>query len=107
MMSTLLLWEALCWALLWSVFCRLVHVDKTTKPEVRAALVAAGVAALVGIGAPLYGWLADGVTLIVFGALVLLELVLSKNWRHGIPIQFIKDLHRPKRRAGDYHHDHT
>ncbi len=101
MMNTLLPWEALCWALLWSVFLRLIHVDKTTKAEVRAVLLVAGIAALFGIGVPLYGWLPDGVSLIVLGALVAMELVLSQNWRHGIPVQFVKDFHRPHRRAGD------
>lgn len=101
MMNTLVPWEVLCLALLWSVFCRLIHVDKTTKPEVRAVLVVAGLAALIGIGVPLYGWLPDGITLIVLGPLVSMELVLSKNWRYGIPVQFIKDLHKPHRRAGD------
>lgn len=100
-MNTLVPWEVLCWALLWSVFCRLIHVDKTTKTEVRIVLVLAGIAALIGIGTPLYGWLPDGVTLIVLGALVAMELVLSQNWRNGIPVQFVKDLHKPHRRAGD------
>ena len=100
-MNTLVPWEVLCWALLWSVFLRLIHVDKTTKTEVRIVLVLAGIAALIGIGAPLYGWLPDGVTLIVLGALVAMELVLSQNWKNGIPVQFVKALHRPHRRAGD------
>lgn len=100
-MNTLVPWEVLCWALLWSVFLRLIHVDKTTKTEVRMVLVLAGLAALIGIGVPLYGWLPDGVTLIVLGALVAMELVLSQNWRYGIPVQFMKDLYKPHRRAGD------
>ncbi len=101
-MNTLFVWEVLCAVLFWSVFVRLVHVDKTTKTEVRLVLVAAGMASLVGIGAPLYGWLPDGVTLLMFGVVVVMETILSSPWKFGIPAQFIKDLHRPKhRRAGD------
>jgi len=101
-MNTLLAWEFLCFVLLWSVFVRLVHVDTTTKTEVRLVLVAAGMASLVGIGAPLYGWLPDGVMLLMFGVVVAMETVLSSPWKAGIPLQFIKDLHRPNnRRAGD------
>lgn len=101
-MNALIAWEVLCIAMLWSVFVRLVHVDKTTKTEVRLVLVLAGIAALVGIGAPLYGWLPDGMTLFMFGVSVVMETVLSSVWQYGIPVQFIKDLHKPKRRTGDF-----
>ncbi len=100
-MSTLLPWESLCVLLFWSVFVRLVHVDTTTKTEVRIVLVLAGQASIVGFGAPLYGWLPDGMTLLMFGVVVAMETILSSPWKFGIPVQFIKDLHRPKRRAGD------
>jgi len=100
-MNTLFAWEMLCLVLLWSVFVRLVHVDTTTKTEVRMVLVLAGIASLVGIGAPLYGWLPDGVMLFMFAVVVSMETILASPWKSGIPTQFIKDLHRPKRRAGD------
>lgn len=100
-MNTLFAWEMLCCVLLWSVFVRLVHVDTTTKTEVRMVLVAAGLASLVGIGAPLYGWLPDGLTLLMFATVVSMETILASPWKSGIPAQFIKDMHRPKRRAGD------
>lgn len=101
-MSTLLLWEGLCIALLWSVFCRLIHVDKTTKPEVRTVVRCTGLAAILGIGAPIYGWEPDTVTMIIMTAVVSMEIVLSQNWKYGIPSQFILDIHRPKRRAEDH-----
>lgn len=100
-MNTLVPWEILCLALLWSVFLRLIHVDKTTKPEVRIVLVVTGFAALMGAGAPLYGWLPDGITLVVLGSLVSMELILSRDWSHGIPVQYLKAFYRPHRRVGD------
>jgi len=101
MMNTLLLWESLCAVLLWSVFCRLIHVDKTTKVSVRLVLVVAGLGALIGIGAPLYGWLPDGPMLAVFGPMVVMEMIVSQNWRYGLPVQFIRDMYRPHRRFDD------
>lgn len=100
-MSTLLLWESLCIAMFWSIFCRLIHVDKTTKPLVRVVVRGVGMASIIGIGAPIYGWVPDTVTMIMIGAVVGMEMVLSQNWKYGIPAQFIIDMHRPKRRAGD------
>ncbi len=101
-MNTLLPWEFLCVLLFWSVFVRLVHVDTTTKTEVRIVLVLAGEASVIGVGAPLFGWLPDGFTLLMFGVVVAMETILSSPWKAGIPFEFIKDLHRPKRRrAGD------
>lgn len=97
----MIVWELACMGLLWSMFCRLIHVDRSTKPEVRAALVITSLASLVGIAAPLYNWVVDAITIIVVCPLVLLELILSKNWAHGIPAQFTKGFHHYKRRMGD------
>lgn len=101
MNTTLLTWEAMCLALLWSVFCRSVRADKTTKLDVRLALLAVGTSALAGMAAPAYGWVPDTVTLIIVGAIVFMQAVMAQHWRHGVPTQFVKDIHRPKRRAGD------
>jgi len=100
-MNTLLIWEFLCAALVWAVFCRLVFVDKTTKPEVRIVLRAAGFSGLIGAGAPIYGWLPDGITLIVVGSVVLTEVVLAQYWRFGIPTHFVKEVYRRERRFRD------
>lgn len=100
-MNTLVVWELLCAALVWAVFCRMVFVDKTTKPEVRIVLRATGFAALIGAGAPLYGWMPDGITLLVVGAVVSTEVVLSQYWKYGIPSHFIREMYRPHRRSGD------
>lgn len=101
-MKTLILWELLCIALFWSVFCRSVRVDTTTRLDVRLALWAVGVAALIGLGAPLYGWVPDKVVLIIVGAIVIMQTVMAQLWHQGVPHQFIDELHKPKRRAGDH-----
>jgi len=96
------IWEAACAALVWAVFCRLVFVDKTTKPMVRWTLRLSGFGALIGAGMPLYGWTPDAETLIVVCPAVLAEVVLSQYWKYGIPVQYIRDCHKPKRRSTDY-----
>lgn len=91
----LIFWELLCVALFWSVFCRSVRVDTTTRLEIRLALLAVGVAALVGMAAPLYDWVPDLVTLIIVSAIVIMQTVMAQLWRHGVPHQFIHDDHKP------------
>jgi CHASE2 domain-containing sensor protein len=99
--ALLLAWESLCVALFWSIFCRTVKVNKTTKLDVRLALWGVGIAALAGMGAPLYGWLPDVVTLLIVLAIVIMQVVMAQHWRHGVPIHFVQDAYRPQRRAAD------
>lgn len=100
-MMILIVWVFLCVALFWSVFCRLVHASRTTRLEVRLALQLVGLAALLGLGAALYGWRPDWVTLIIVGSIDVMQLVMSRHWSSGVPRQYIYEHHRPKRRAGD------
>lgn len=97
----LIVWEALCIALFWSIFCRSVKVNQTTKLDVRLALWGVGIASLAGLGAPLYGWSPDYVTLVIVLAIVIMQLVMAQHWRHGVPIHFVRDAHKPRRRAAD------
>lgn len=91
-MNTMLLtWEFMCLALLWSVFCRSVRASRTTRFDVRLALFAVGTAALAGLTAPFYGWLPDAVTLGIVGAIVFMQIVMARHWRHGVPAHFVKD----------------
>lgn len=96
-----LIWEITCLALVWAVFCRLVFVDKTTKPVVRFVLRLSGMGALLGAGMPFYGWVPSIEMLVVICPAVLSEVVLSQYWKYGMPIQYMRDAHRPKRRIGD------
>jgi hypothetical protein len=101
-MTTLLLWEVLCVALFWSVFCRSVRVDKTTRLDVRLALWAVGLSALAGLAAPFYGWAPDWVTVGIVAGVVAMQSVMAHHWRDGVPRQFVQDVYRLNRRSGDY-----
>jgi len=97
----LLMWEILCLVIFWSVFSRSVKVSKTTKLDVRLAIWGVGVASLVGIGAPIYGWLPDIVTLFIVFAIAVMQGVMAQHWRNGVPHHFVQDAYKPHRRAGD------
>lgn len=101
-MSALLVWEVLCVALLWSAFCRSVLVDKTTRTDVRLAVWGIGIASLVGIAAPLYGWEPDIVTMGIVFAIVCMQAVMAKHWKNGVPEHFIQDAYRHRRRFRDH-----
>ena len=83
------LWELLSFALLYSVFCRLVKTRKTTRLDVRLSIHALGLAALVCMGAPLYGWMPDAVTLLLIASVVQIQWVAARHWAHGVPESFI------------------
>ena len=101
--ALLWLWELLSAALLYSVFCRLVKTRKTTRLDVRLSIMALGLAALLCIGAPLYGWQPDSVTLVLLASMVQIQWVAARHWAHGVPDSFVDTRHRiPRaRRAGD------
>ncbi len=84
----ILVWELLCLALLYSVFCRLVHTTRATRLAVRLAIFNLGAVALVGIGAPVYGWVPDVVVVLVTAACLLMQIVAARHWRQGVPAQF-------------------
>lgn len=91
-------WEALCLALFWTVFCRSVHMTKAVRLEIRLAVFAVGLASLVGLGAPVYGWVPDMVVLLIVWAVVLLQLVMA----HASHVRST-DIHaRRGRRLGDH-----
>ena len=101
--ALLWLWELLAASLLYSVFCRLVKTRKTTRLDVRLSIMALGLAALLCIGAPLYGWQPDSVTLVLLASMVQIQWVAARHWAHGVPDSFVDTRHRiPRaRRAGD------
>ena len=94
----LIVWEMLCLALFWSVFCRSVRMDKTTKIDIRVSIWLLGLASLLGFGAPLYGWEPDFVTLIIIGAGVLMQAIMAQHWTNGVPERFVDSRFLPRQR---------
>lgn len=92
----LAVWEGLCLALLWTVFCASVTMTKAVRLAVRLAVWGVGLAALFGLAAPLYGWVPDLVALVMVLALVLLQLVRA----HGPRARDLLNV-RLQRRLGD------
>jgi hypothetical protein len=84
----LLVWEVLCAALLWSVFCRLVRTNERTLFWVRASIWLLGLASLVGMAAPLYGWAPDYVVLLMTAACLNMQIVAARHWKNGVPVHF-------------------
>lgn len=88
MTLSICVWVALCLALLWSVFCRLTRTTHATRFSVRLAIFFLGLAALVGLGAPVYGWVPDVVVFCMTGACVCMQIVAARHWRYGVPKSF-------------------
>ncbi len=85
----LIVWELLCAALFYSVFCRLIHTTPRTRLDVRLSIFALGIAALIGIGAPVYGWRPDYVVFVITAACLAMQIVAARHWRKGMPEQFL------------------
>lgn len=85
-----IVWDFLCLALLWSIFGRSVRTDQTTVLPVRLSMWAVGLAALLGLGAPMYEWEPDIVIVLILFPLVLMQFVMSNHWRYGVPAQYVK-----------------
>ena len=94
-------WELTCLGLFWSIFCRSVRVSKTTRLDIRLAPWLVGIASLVGLGAPLYGWMPNIVVLMIVGSVAILQMVMSQHWRQGVPYHFLDPKYQQHRRTGD------
>ena len=88
MSTTILVWELLCVALLWSVFCRLVRTNAATLLVVRVSIYQLGLFALCGIAAPMYGWQPDTMVLALIWGCLCMQVVAARHWRNGVPPQF-------------------
>lgn len=103
---TLLIWYLIMLALLWSVFYRATIAANHTRLSVRLGLFGMSAAALVGMAAPLYGWLPDRVTAGLMGVIVYAQLVFAGYWRTHVPGQYLKAAHRQRRRTDPRHLEH-
>ena len=105
MSAPLVLHEALCFALFYTVFCRSVSTDARVKADVRFAFFVLGTVACMGMVAPLaWGYQPGLYELSLLGAVVLVQVITAHHWAHGVPEQFVKTQFRPqrRRRASDF-----
>ena len=103
MNAGVLIHEALCFALFYTVFCRAVRSDARVKADVRFAFFALGVASIMGMAAPIV-WAHDPsrFDLALLASIVLVQAVTARHWAHGVPEHFLQDKHKPRnRRRGD------
>lgn len=100
----ILLHEALCMALFYSVFCRAVRSSKHVRLDVRVAFFALGLVACIGMAAPLvWGLVPSLFGLLLLGSVVIVQLVTAHHWRDGVPDRFYKAGRAPgKRRIGGH-----
>lgn len=83
--------EILCIALFYSVFCRAVRMDKTTRAEIRFVLLVLGTVAALGIPAPLQWthWSPDWWSMALLASITALQLVTAWHWTRGVPPRFV------------------
>ena len=98
----LTIWYLMMIALLWSVFYRSALADKRTRFCVRLGLTGTAASALVGMVAPLYGWVPDAVVAVIVLAIVYMQVTFARFWEHHVPGQYIKPEYRILRRKSDF-----
>lgn len=83
----------LCAALFYTCFCRLVRTSRDTERGVRLAFCVLASAAAFCLAAPFIPWLAykpQGPTLVIEGAMALVQAITARYWRDGVPCHFQK-----------------
>lgn len=93
-MSLTVIHTAICVALFWSCFCRLVRTDDDTYPAVRLGFAALGAAALASAVAP---WAWDTPTswpsTALAAGMLLAQGATAKFWRVGVPAHLQRGTH--------------
>lgn len=84
--------EILSIILFYTCFCRAIKTNGTVKKDVLAAFWLLGIVSSIAIFAPLsFGWEPDCMSLVLLFAVVVVQIVTSEHWRHGIPKEFIHE----------------
>lgn len=83
--------EILCFMLFYSVFCRAVRMDRTTRTDIRISLQVLGTVAAIGVAVPLHwrSWAPDWFTLALLASITALQLVTAYHWGRGVPPRFV------------------
>ena len=84
--------ELLCIALFYSVFCRAVRMDRSTRTGIRHVLMVLGAVAAAGIAVPVRwpAWQPDWFTLALLASITAVQLVTAWHWTQGVPERFVK-----------------
>lgn len=88
-MTLTVIHAAVCMALFWSCFCRLVRTDHDTYPSVRLGFTVLGAGALASAVAPWawdvhHSWPSTALA----GATLLAQGITARFWRAGVPNHF-------------------
>ena len=84
---------AICVALFWSCFCRLVRTDDSTYPSVRFGFAALGAGALASAVAPwVWGTCANWPSTTLAAGILLAQGVTARFWRLGVPAHFQREV---------------
>ncbi len=88
-MMPIVIHEALCVAMLYGAFCRLVRVNQDTLISIRFAFFLIGFAACAGIAQPLQSaWYPTVFELSLLAGVVTMQMVTAHRWRDGVPAKF-------------------
>jgi len=97
----LTVWYLMMIALLWSVFYRSALANKTTRFCIRLGLTGTAAGAVVGMAAPLYGWMPDYVTTVIVLSIVNMQVAFARFWAKGVPSQYVKPEYRVAHRRSE------
>ena len=91
--------EALCAALLYTVFCRAVQTCERVRADVRLAFLLLGLVACMGMAWPLaWGLVHNAFGLALLAAIVVVQFVTAQHWEKGVPDKFYKPGQAPRQR---------
>lgn len=80
---------ALCTALVWTCFCRLVKTNHETYPTVRLGLFVLAVSSLAGAVAPwLWGFKPQWPSALLAVGMLATQTATARFWAYGTPCQF-------------------
>lgn len=83
-MTTLFI--ALCCAVFWAAFCRLVHMNARTRLSIRAAFWATACTSAWLVGETLLGWYVPHLQVVTaVGAFAAVLVATGRRWFRGVP----------------------
>jgi ABC-type transport system involved in multi-copper enzyme maturation permease subunit len=88
--TILVVHEVLSFLLFYTCFCRAVKMDHNTRKAVLLSFWLLSIASVLCIFAPLaLAWEPDIVSVFLLFAIVVVQLVTSSYWRHGVPRDYV------------------